>query len=211
MSERRRGANPPNGAKTAKAIREAAAELFFQHGYEATTLRQVAAKVGIQVGSLYNHISGKETLLRWIMVGIMEDLLAAQQEAIAGQTGTLNQLRAAIDCHIRFHAARARDVFIGNSELRSLSPPNRRQVIELRDRYEATLRELVERAAAEGWADVVDPQLQTFAILAIGVHVSTWYRPKGPLTLDEIVEKYTVIVLRQLGVQEPAGSLRTPN
>ncbi|MFD6064927.1 TetR/AcrR family transcriptional regulator [Rhodococcus wratislaviensis] len=52
------------------AAREAAARLFYEHGYEATSLRTVASEVGIQVGSLYNHISGKEELPTDIMVSV---------------------------------------------------------------------------------------------------------------------------------------------
>ncbi|MEU6192198.1 TetR/AcrR family transcriptional regulator [Streptomyces sp. NPDC047061] len=186
--------------RTADAILEAAAELFYQHGYEATTLRGVAAKVGIQVGSLYNHINGKDDLLRSIMLGIMDDLLAAQRAALRGRTDPVDCLRAAIDCHIRFHADRAREVFIGNSELRSLGEKDRRTVVAKRDQYEQVLRDLIETAAAEGRVEPVDVRLQAYAIVAAGTHVSTWYRPRGPLSLDEIVDKYTIITLRQLGV-----------
>ncbi|WP_335934779.1 TetR/AcrR family transcriptional regulator [Streptomyces sp. PTD5-9] len=191
---------PAGGVRTADAIREAAAELFYQHGYEATSLREVAARVGIKVGSLYNHITGKEDLLRDIMTGIMDDLLATQRAALRGRTDAVDCLRAAVDCHIRFHADRAREVFIGNSELRSLSPADFRAVIAKRDEYEAVLRGLIDRAAEEGRADVVDARLQAYAIVAIGTHVSTWYRPRGAMSLDEIVDAYTIITLRQLGV-----------
>ncbi|MGH8966413.1 MAG: TetR/AcrR family transcriptional regulator, partial [Actinomycetes bacterium] len=196
---------PTNGVRTADAIREAAAELFFEHGYEATSLRQVAAKVGIQVGSLYNHISGKDELLSAIMIGIMDDLLVAQRSVLRGRSDPLDCLRAAIDCHIRFHADRAREVFIGNSELRSLSTKDRRKVISKRDQYEKIIRGLVERVAEEGIAKVLDVRLQTYAIVAMGTHVSTWYRPRGPMSLDGIVGTYTVMMLRQLGV--PAESV----
>jgi len=191
---------PTGGVRTADAILEAAAQLFYEHGYEATTLRQVAARVGIKVGSLYNHISGKDDLLRSIMLGIMDDLLAAQRTVLRGRTDSLDCLRAAIECHIRFHADRAREVFIGNSELRSLGEKDRRTVVAKRDQYEKVLRDLIEKVAAEGRADVVDARLQVYAIVAAGTHVSTWYRPRGPMSLDEIVDKYIIITLRQLGV-----------
>src|SRR5665213_4027069 len=51
MAEGRRG------EKTAEDIRAVAIELFYKRGFQATALLDVAAKVGIQVGSLYNHIS----------------------------------------------------------------------------------------------------------------------------------------------------------
>lgn len=193
---------PASGARTAEAIQKAAAELFYQHGYEATTLRQVAAKVGIQVGSLYNHIDGKDDLLRSIMTGIMADLIAAQKAVINSHEDTIETLRAMMDCHIRFHAQRARDVFIGNSELRSLEKKDRRKVVAQRDEYEQMFRELIDKAGAEGRADVLDARLQAYAIVAMGTHVSSWYRPKGSMSLDEIVHVYTVMALRQLGVAE---------
>lgn len=192
---------PRGGVRTADAIQEAAADLFYKHGYEATSLRQVAAKVGIQVGSLYNHISGKDELLTNIMVGIMDDLLAALKGAIEGRADAADALQAAIDCHIRFHAHRARDVFIGNSELRSLTAKERRQVVAKRDEYEGLLRGLIQRVADEGHGDVINVRLQTFAVVALGTHVSVWYRPKGDLSIDDVVATYTAMVFRQMSLE----------
>jgi len=191
---------PSSGARTAEAIREAAADLFYSQGYEATSLRQVAARVGIQVGSLYNHISGKQALLASLMISIMDDLLSAQEKAVAARTTSVDRLCAVLDCHVRFHAERARDVFIGNSELRALTPEDREKVIASRDAYEQTLRRLISETCEESGSDVLDIRLQTFAVIATGVHVSIWYHAGGAMELDEIVRIYTAIVLRQLGV-----------
>jgi TetR/AcrR family transcriptional regulator, cholesterol catabolism regulator len=62
---------------SADVIRTEAAKLFFERGYDATSLRQVAAASGLRVGSLYNHIDSKEHLLLQIMGGIMDDLMAS--------------------------------------------------------------------------------------------------------------------------------------
>ena len=72
----------PGGVRTGAAIREAAERLFYEHGYEATSLRAVAAEVGIQVGSLYNHINGKEELLTDILVSVMDELIEAVNTAV---------------------------------------------------------------------------------------------------------------------------------
>lgn len=194
-------ARSASGVRTGDAIREAAAELFYQHGYEATSLRQVAAKVGIQVGSLYNHISGKDDLLASLMIGVIDDLLSAQRAALRGRTDPVDKLVAMIDCHIRFHASRAREVFIGNSELRSLSPKVEREVIAKRDQYEGELRAIITELAEDPRADVVDVRIQTYSIIAMGTHVSTWYRPGGDHDLDSLIELYTTIILRQLGLK----------
>lgn len=189
------------GLDTSKAIKEAAADLFQRRGYEATSLRELAAAVGIQAGSLYNHIRGKDELLSMMMIEVMDDLLDALAAATAGKEDPLERLRAGLDCHIRFHAVRARDVFIGNSELRALRPNDRRKVVARRDRYEAAVHELVVGVLAQlKGDDGPDPRLHTYAILAIGAHVPSWYRADGRLSLAQLVADNTEIILRQLGV-----------
>ncbi len=173
---------------TGKAIFDAAVALFSEQGYRATTLRQIADRVGVQVGSLYNYISSKEHLLYDIMRGIMVDLCEGTEADLAQVDDPLEQIQRFMRYSIRFHGERQQEVFIGNSELRSLSPSRRRAIVEFRDRYEGLLHSALERAVAAGQIDVADVQLSTYAGLAICTHVATWYRSRGPRSLDEIAE-----------------------
>jgi len=191
---------------TADAIQEAAANLFYMRGYAATSLREIASEVGIQVGSLYNHIDGKHELLRNIMVRIMNDLCEALVKATQGAGDPVQRLERALDCHIRFHATHSRDVFIGNTELRSLPDEDRRLVIAQRDRYERMLRSCVQDVCDHGLGDAIDIRLQAYAIVAIGTHVAAWYRPGGSLSLDDVVDAYTQTILRQLNVRAAASA-----
>ena len=189
------------GERTNVAIREAAASLFYEHGYEATSLRTVASEVGIQVGSLYNHISGKEELLTDIMVSVMDELLEAVNKALVSVDGSaLDRFKAAVDCHIRYHAEHARETFIGNTELRALSDGDLELVLAKRAEYERLLQKLIKDVAKETGADILDAKLQTYSILAQGAHVSSWYKPGGPKSLDKVVNTYIKMALRQLGV-----------
>jgi AcrR family transcriptional regulator len=167
------------GDRTAEAIRSAAIRLFFEHGYEATTLRQIAAEVGRTVGSVYNHIASKEDLLYSIMSGIMRDLLDEMEGVLAGFDDPVDRLRAAAEFHVAFHAERSREVFIGNSELRSLPPVRRAAVIEARDAYEQVFRRLLDDGVRAKVFHVADVRLATYGIIAMGTHVADWYRPGG--------------------------------
>lgn len=191
-----------SGLQTAAAIRREAAKSFVAHGYEATSLRQVAAAVGLKVGSLYNHISSKEDLLLSVMGGTMDELQAQMDVALEGVEDPLDRLVAFVEVHIRFHAERAQEVFIGNSELRSLQPDARAEITEKRRRYRSELERLIIAAADAGEAEVLNPRLQTFSVVAIGTHVSSWYRPDGDFSLEEIIDTYSKIVLRGLGVKD---------
>jgi AcrR family transcriptional regulator len=186
------------GTRTAEAINEAAIELFWRHGYEATTLREIAAEVGIQVGSLYNHIPSKEELLFSIMSGVIEDLIAELEARLEGIDDPVERLRAAIECHVMFHTDRAREVFIGNSELRSLSEPNRHAVVRLRDRYESIIAAVLRQGSNAGAFDLHDVKLTAYAVVSVGTQVSNWYHDNGRLSLPKIAEVYTDLILEGL-------------
>lgn len=191
-----------SGQQTADAIRREAARSFAEHGYEATSLRQVAADVGIKVGSLYNHITSKEDLLLSVMGGTMDELNADMAVAMKGKVTPLEKLIAFVECHIRFHAEHAQQVFIGNTELRSLHADARKEITEKRREYRATLETLIGEVAEEGLATPLNTRLQAFSVVAIGTHVSTWYRADGKFELEEIVRTYTKIALRSLQVPD---------
>lgn len=187
---------------TAQAIREEAAKLFFERGYDATSLRQVAAAVGLMVGSLYNHIESKEHLLLQIMGGIIDDLLDRTRKAVDVDGDAVDRLQAGLDAHLRFHAERAQEVFIGNAELRSLSEDARNVVIAKRHEYELFLRELVDEAGREGLADVIDSRIHVYSFVAQATHIASWFKPGGRMSLDEIVAVYTRLALRELNVAD---------
>src|SRR5262245_29555679 len=189
---------PATKPSTAELIRSAAIDLFFEHGYEATSLRAIAGEVGIQVGSLYNHLTSKESLLYSIMSTVMEDLLREFDSRLSGVDDNAERLRTGIEVHVFFHTARAREVFIGNSELRSVTTAHRKRVVKLRDGYESRFVQITDDGVADDSYDTSDTKLAAWAVLAIGTSTSTWFRPDGRLQLDDIAKLYTDLVLNGL-------------
>jgi AcrR family transcriptional regulator len=190
---------------TAKAIKAAAIDLFFKHGYEAATLRDVAEKVGLKVASLYNYIDSKQELLFTIMNDVMEDLRREVEQAITEPTDPLERLRAGVLTHVRFHATRTKEVFIGNSELRSLIPRNRVKIVRQRDEYEVLFRDIVEQGRRAGVFQVEDIKVATFALLAMCTGPSTWFSPRGRLSVNQLAELYIDLALRVLGARVSAA------
>ena len=59
---------PTKGETTRLAIEDAAVELFMEHGYHATSMRQIAEHAGLALGGIYNHFSSKEELFEAIII-----------------------------------------------------------------------------------------------------------------------------------------------
>jgi AcrR family transcriptional regulator len=184
-----------HGPKTMEAIRKAGLRLIFEHGYEAMSLRQLAAEVGIQAGSLYNHIATKQELLFDLVQDHINELLRQLERALQGKTGPAERLRTFVVFHVTYHMNRKREVFIANSELRSLEPKNYEAVVALRGAYEQRLADILTEGVEEGVFDVADIQVATFAIIALLTGLCSWYRPGGRLTKEAIVAAHEKLVL----------------
>ncbi|XUM21236.1 TetR/AcrR family transcriptional regulator [Bradyrhizobium oligotrophicum S58] len=184
-----------HGPTTMEAIRKAGLRLIFRHGYEAMSLRQLAAEVGIQPGSLYNHISTKQELLAELIQDHINNLLRELEQALRDTQGPVERLRAFVAFHVSYHMTRKREVFIANSELRSLDPRNYEAVVALRGAYERRLADILSDGVAQGVFDVDDIQVATFAIIALLTGLCSWYRPGGRLTKEAIIAAHEKLVL----------------
>ncbi|WP_213290017.1 TetR/AcrR family transcriptional regulator [Bradyrhizobium sp. sGM-13] len=184
-----------HGPKTMEAIRKAGLRLIFEHGYAAMSLRQLAAEVGIQSGSLYNHISTKQEFLFVLIRDHINELLRQLDRALLGKQGPADKLRAFVAFHVSYHMTKKREVFIANSELRSLEPKNYQEIVALRGAYERRLAEILTEGVTEGEFEVVDIQVATFAILSLLTGLTAWYRPGGRLTKEAIVAAHEKLVL----------------
>ena len=78
----RQPGRPPGskGELTAERILDAAEVLFAEKGYAGTTLRDVAASVGIRIPSLYNHFPSKDSLY----VAVLERVTGPVVELLSG-------------------------------------------------------------------------------------------------------------------------------
>jgi AcrR family transcriptional regulator len=187
------------GPKTLEAIRQAGLRLIFEHGYEAMSLRQLAAEVGIRPSSLYNYMQTKQDLLFGLIEMHMQELLDQVDAALQGVVAPQDRLTAFVAFHVRYHMLRKSEVSVVNFELRSLDAEHYATVVEMRKRYENRLGDIIEDGIKQGVFSPVDVAVGTFAMLAMLTGVCIWYRPDGRLTEAEVIEAHTGMALRSLG------------
>jgi AcrR family transcriptional regulator len=180
-------------------ILDVALTLFDQQGYHGTRMADIAQALGIQAPSLYNHVTSKQQLLRTVMVGTMETLIADHATAVRSTDDVSEQLRRAMDAHVRYHARFRREAHVGNREINSLEEPARSTVLELRRQYAHSWQELIERGVAKGVFTARSPRLAAYAMLEMGIGVSVWFRPDGPLAEGEVVYAYADMALQIVG------------
>ncbi len=186
-----------HGPTTAAAIRKAGLRMIFESGFQAMSLRRLAAEVGLRPASLYNHIETKQDLLFGLIYDHMHALLAQTDQALAAAApNPLSRLRAFIAHHLLYHMERKQEVFVANFELRALEPQNYRTIVTLRRLYERRLIAVLEEGVAAGVLVVADVRVAAYAILAMLTGACTWYQPNGRLSKAAVVTLHTDLVLQ---------------
>lgn len=177
----------PNGAR-GRLLREAA-RLFRDKGYERTTVRDLAAAVGIQSGSLFHHFRTKEEILKAVMVETVRLNTALMRAAADAADTSRARLRAMILAELESIVGQTGEAMaVLVFEWRSLSDAPREEVLALRDIYEQLWLDVLEALKAEG-AIEADPFIVRRMLTGALSWTVTWYRPGGGLGLEDLVDQ----------------------
>ncbi|MDP3759874.1 MAG: TetR family transcriptional regulator [Ramlibacter sp.] len=189
-----------SGADTMRTIRKAAIARIYRHGFEAMNLRDLAADANLRLGSLYNHVPQKQEFLASLLEDIMLELLQDFAQRMTGLRDPMERLLGFVRFHIEWHTARKEETFIGNMELRSLTPEQYRRIIGLRKDYEAHVRAILSDGQKSGLWKLDDVRITTLALLSLLTGISTWYRDDGRLRQERLIRIYQRLARRMLGV-----------
>lgn len=165
------------------------ADLFWTHGYRATTTRQIAAALGLQQATLYHHVASKEDLLYEICSASLAQLLRASEAALIGLTEPLARLEAFVRTSIHELLANQREHATMIFELRGLSPARQADVLTTVDRYRQILRDIISDAQADGTLrrDIDAKYLEQGAFNLL-TWILVWHRHGEALTPDLLSE-----------------------
>jgi AcrR family transcriptional regulator len=188
---------------TGPKIKQAALELFARHGFAAVTMRQIAARVGVQAGAIYNYTPDKQALLFDLLRGHMADLLAcwAAEQVPHNPVAALDHFVA---FHLDFHIQRPDLVFISYMELRNLTEENFKEIEEMRGRYEKIVYDMIRKGVLAGDFQVTDAKITSFALIAMLTGVVDWFREDGRLSSTELTLHYCALARQTFGVNSLA-------
>lgn len=183
-----------------------AARLFREHGYAATTLRQIADAAGIKAGSIYYHFDSKQEIL-----GVMLDAgIRAVTEAVAMRIAALppgashrERIAAAIQGHLHGLLDHG-DFTSANIRIYGQIPDEAKtRHRAVRGVYAAYWDELLKQARDSGElrADIDAGVMRLFLIGALNWTVE-WYDSRRG-SLENFAAQLTDIVFDGIARREP--------
>ena len=152
------------------------ARLFARNGFEATSMRDIAARAGMLAGSMYYHFPSKNDLIAAVYEAGVAEIGAAVDEALDKARGPWPRLEAACAAHLDSLLADAAHAAVMTADLGQLDRRLRRRLVTLLDGYEKRFVELV---AALPLPAGTDRSLWRLQLLGALNWTRTWYRPGG--------------------------------
>ncbi|WP_277874488.1 TetR/AcrR family transcriptional regulator [Rhodococcus sp. SMB37] len=187
--------------ETWRRVRSAGVELLFEHGYEAMNTRQLAEAAELKPGSLYYYFRSKEEFLYRLLVDLLEEIVADLELELGAidPDDVEARLETFVRVLVKWHITRHKETFIASIETRALSRARHESYIELRDRFDSMLHEILRDGTLLSRFDIVELAVTRNSILSMITALSGWYDPHGPLGLEEITSDFVLLVRRMVG------------
>ncbi|MFF9404442.1 TetR/AcrR family transcriptional regulator [Streptomyces anandii] len=180
-----------------------AAEVFAEHGYNATTVRRIADEAGMLAGSLYYHFDSKESMLEEILRTFLDELWHGYDAVLGAGLGPRETLEALVTESFREIDRHRAAVAIYQKESKQLAAQERFTFLaESQRRFEkAWLSTLRRGVTARVFRADLDVRL-TYRFVRDTVWVAaSWYRPGGQHSPEEIARQYLSMVLDGIAVR----------
>jgi len=140
-------------------IFQEAALLFQSKGYAATSIRELADKVGLKPSSFYSHISSKEEILKTICQRAGTTFANGLEEIIARNGTAFESLTAIIDLHITVAFEDPSAITVFNDEWRHLTGEALQEFRANRKHYQQSVTGLIRQAISDKGISENDPNV----------------------------------------------------
>jgi AcrR family transcriptional regulator len=175
-------------------ILRTAADLFRERGYRATTLDNIAGRLGMSKASLYKYFRAKEEMLAAISRETIETFIRELTLVLDSDLPPEEKLRRVVREHVRFVIGNRSFLTVFFSEEANLPPRFARALAAQKNRYDKGVESIVEDGIRRGVFREMSPRLVVFAVLGMVNWVYKWYNPAGRWGADEIATAFLALV-----------------
>ncbi len=169
------------------SLLDAAVAVFNERGYEATSMDEVATRLGVTKSAIYHHVPSKGDLLRLALDRALDSLFAVTQETGATTGPAIDRLEHVVRGSVRVLTSQLPSVTLllrvrGNS-------PVEQEALQRRRRFDRIVTDLVRAAEEEG--DVrpdVDPAVTSRLLFGTVNSLTEWYRPDRGLDASALAD-----------------------
>ena len=170
----------------------AAARCFNEKGYSGTSLKDVSAILGLTDAALYYYVRNKEELVYLCYLRAGDVGREALDRAIAEGANGLDTVRRYLRYHLEAMTGERGPVAI-MSEIPSLKPAHRDEILEISRRHSARFEDVLEKGIADGSIAPCDVRMTGNAIMGSLNWVPKWFHGDADVA-DKVVAEFPAIL-----------------
>lgn len=180
-------------------IVQAAAEEFRTQGFDAAKIEDIAGRVGMLKGSLYNYIENKDDLLFAVIEEpakqLLEDLSRLRAAVDEPATARLHRLiRAQVRVFVDHYPA----AFVYLQQIGR--PSHRADFREMDAQYMQAIEQMIDDGIASGeFSPSMDTRVAARAIVGMLDWMSTWFVPRADDENQEVADQLFAMAIGGLG------------
>ena len=204
--------DPDKSETRRREVLHAAARVFSENGFHASTTEDIARAMGSSKGVIYYYFRSKEEIYLEVVstaiLGAQERLEAVIERGLP----PAETLREAIRVHLAYNLNEQEEGYYAMlviKDVRTTAPEVREEVQALQRLYIKRFETIIRSGVETGHFESRDPAVTNLNILSAVNYASDWYRPNGRMSLDEVIDHIaSQLVEGVLKQPEAAGGAR---
>jgi AcrR family transcriptional regulator len=187
-----------NLSRKEQVIRSAA-ELFKEKGYAASSMRDLAQKLGIEAASLYSHIKSKEEILQTLCFDLAAEFRTSLNAVEKQDVPASKKLTLGIIGHVNVMAKDLTSAAVFMNEHRHLSQPFLRDFLLLRINYINRFKKIIEEGVQNSeFKKDIDTKLSVMTLFSSLNWMPTWYSPDGSIEPTQLGQQLADMLVNGL-------------
>ena len=184
-----------NGTKKAVIVQHAAM-LFKSKSYSASSMRDLAERVGVEAPSLYNHIGSKSELLQSICFAVGNTFINQIEQIANSEHSIVSKLETIMRFHISMMAENFDEIYVANHEWKHLKEPYLSDFLNIRRNYEKSLVQLITAGVKNKELQPINPYVAVLTILSAVRGLEFWQRNKRNISKQDLENDMLNLLLR---------------
>ena len=178
-----------------------AVDLFYENGYEKTTLDAICHELGVTKPFIYSYFNSKLELLGEICSHGIRYAIKAMNTTITKDLSATAKLTTFAHIFVAGILKKQKHIAIFSREEKNLNASDLQRINKMRRDFDHKLIRLLKEGVRAKEFDVEDPRIAALAIGGLVSWTFVWYRPDGRLTEEQLSHTMVNLILKMVGAQ----------
>ena len=175
-----------------------AATLFREKGYAASSMRDLAEKVGVEAASLYNHIKSKSEILQDICFTVANRFITHMEKVESSRDTVINKIETILRFHIHEMIHHYEEVYVSDREWKHLEEPYLTNFHGLRRSYRKRFAAIIEEGIKNKELKQIDAPTAVLIMLHAVSGIESWHRSTQKIDAEELENNMVTIMVEGL-------------